>query len=86
MGRKKKSGLKRVRSSSLLLALLGVIIVLWSLTSFDSFGYNPPLIIGSSILCIGLFTLFRRKGDYDDFDEVDDPADDELRKEPQDTE
>ncbi len=85
MGRKKKSGLKRIRSSSLLLALLGAIIVLWGLTSFDFFGYNPPLIIGSSILCIGLFTLLRRKGGYDDFEEGDDPADDHLQKEPQGT-
>jgi hypothetical protein len=82
LGSKKKSRLKRIRSSSLLLAILGAIIVVWALTSFDYFGYNPPLIIGGSILCLGLVTLFRRKGDYDDFDDdVDNEADDGVQKE-----
>ncbi len=78
--------MRRIRGSSLLLALIGGLILLRGLTSSAFFGYNPPLIIGSSILCYDLVTLFRHRGDYDDFDEPEVKEDGDVQEESGDVE
>lgn len=90
-----RQGLRHLRKSSFLYLAVGALLVYWGFAySGETWSrYVPPLTakyqmgqtisgFGALIIGYGLVTLFRHKGDYDDFEKPGEVSEDDHRQDP----